>query len=217
MHKQRNIFLEGEGDAWFERNHTAIQARLPDDGDPVIAAIKSCLSSPRSQGGGTLLEVGCGEAKRLGYIERQFGLEGYGIEPSEKAIEVAKKNGLKVIQGTADSLPFESGKFDFVVFGFCLYLCDREDLFRIAYEADRVLKNQGWLVIHDFFSKNYRQRDYHHFPGVKSFKMDYRTLFEWHPGYTCFSQTLTPHGDTTFTDDPDDWVATSVLRKKTFE
>jgi len=104
--------------------------------------------------------------------------------------------------------------FDIVVFGFCLYLCDREDLFRIAQEADRVLKPDGWLIIHDFFAKTPTRREYHHKPGLFSYKMDYRRLFDWHPAYTCFSDELNHHGRREFTDDPQEWVATSVLRKR---
>ena len=85
------------------------------------------------------------------------------------------------MQGTADRLPYRDGLFDVVVFGFCLYLCDREDLFRIASEADRVLNDQGWLIIHDFYSPVPTRRDYHHKTGIYSYKMDYKTLFEWHP------------------------------------
>ena len=70
-------------------------------------------------------------------------MECYGIEPSFKAVETACTSGVNAVQGTADRLPYRDGLFDVVVFGFCLYLCDREDLFRIASEADRVLNDQG--------------------------------------------------------------------------
>ena len=66
---------------------------------------------------------------------------------------LASTKMVQVVQGAADQLYFESQTFDFVVFGFCLYLCDRDDLFEIAKEAHRVLKPTGWLVIHDFFAE----------------------------------------------------------------
>src|SRR5207253_396680 len=101
----------------------------------------------------------------------------------------------------AEQLPFDDKKFDIVIFGFCLYLCDREDLFRIASEADRVLKNPGWLLILDFYSPAPLKRDYHHRSGLFSYKMDYRTLFLWNSSYTNFSHKVCHHSENTYTDD----------------
>ena len=110
-------------------------------------------------------------------------------------------------------MPFGSDSFDIVIFGFCLYLCDREDLFRIAQEADRVLKKKSWLIINDFFSQTPTSSNYRHKAGLYSFKMDYRKLFDWHPAYTCFTHQLDHHNQSGFTDDTKEWVSTSVLRK----
>ena len=99
-----------------------------------------------------MLEVGYGEAKRLEWLQENRTIECFGVEPSTKAVDLAIKRGVKATKGTADDLPFEKQKFNFVVFGFCLYLCDREDLFRIALESDRVLQKTGWLIIYDFFA-----------------------------------------------------------------
>jgi SAM-dependent methyltransferase len=212
---QKVIFLNDEGDAWFERNHQAMQDREFSREEPVINASIKALplighSKPR------LLEVGCGEGKRLAWMSEHLGMECHGIEPSGKAVASAKAIGVLAQQGTADALPYDSGTFDILVFGFCLYLCDREDLFRIAQEADRVLRPDGWIVIQDFFSLAPARREYHHKPGIFSHKMDHRRLFDWHPAYTCFSHELTQHGGPGFTDDPQEWVATSVLRKARF-
>ncbi len=99
------------------------------------------------------------------------------------------------------------------MFGFCLYLCDREDLFRIACEADRVLKNPGWLLIQDFYSPAPVKREYHHRSGLFTHKMDYRTLFTWNPSYVNLVHKVRHHSEGSYTDDPKEWVATSVLRK----
>ena len=100
-----------------------------------------------------------------------------------------------------------------MIFGFCLYLCDREDLFRIVSEADRVLRSPGWLMIRDFYSPIPTARNYRHCLGVQSYKMDYRTMFSWHPDYECLTHKVRRHGETSYTDTPDEWVAVSVLRK----
>ena len=125
----------------------------------------------------------------------------------------AQSLGVRAIHGTADILPYDDSSFDIVIFGFCLCWCDREDLFRIVFEADRVLKDQGWLIVHDFYSPMPIRREYHHKAGVYSFKMDYRRLFDWHPGYICFSHEINHLGKSVMTDDVQKWVATSVMRK----
>lgn len=216
---QKEKFLQGEGDAWFERNHNTISTRSYGPDDPVIKAISDCLCyesfSHCNQKNSSLLEIGCGEGGRLVYLTKELGLECFGIDPSAKAVDAANNRGVTAFQGTADKLPFNDGTFDVVVFGFCLYLCDREDLFSIVREANRVLKPKGYVIIHDFYSPDGVTRNYHHLPGVISFKMDYRKLFDWHPSYTCISHKVTAHGIDNFIDDPDEWVATSVIRKNT--
>lgn len=213
--KQKDLFLESEGDAWFERNHMAVQERDFGRDDPIVQAVTTCLNSHAWKVDGVkLLEVGCGEGKRLQWMAENLGLQCYGVEPSEKAVAHASTKVVKVVQGTADQLDFESQTFDFVVFGFCLYLCDRDDLFQIAREAHRVLKPNGWLVIHDFFAETPRFREYHHLPGILSYKMDYRRLFDWHPDYACYSHVIGAHSANAYTDDQGEWVATSIIRKK---
>jgi hypothetical protein len=49
--------------------------------------------------------------------------------------------------------------------------------------------------------------------GVQSYKKDYRTLFTWHPHFECMSHKIKNHGEKSYTDNHDDWVAVSVLRK----
>jgi SAM-dependent methyltransferase len=206
--KQREVFLRSEGDAWLERNPAR---SLPESDEPLLAILQ--LPLHQSAAPTKVLEIGCASGSRLGWLRQNRGFDCYGLDPSANAVEAAKAQGVTAKQGTAENLPFEAAAFDIVVFGFCLYLCDREDLFRIASEADRVLRNPGWIVIHDFYSATPSRRPYHHREGIFSFKMDYRTLFAWHPGYcNCFHK-LGHHVDGSYTDDPDEWVATSVLRK----
>jgi hypothetical protein len=48
---------------------------------------------------------------------------------------------------------------------------------------------------------------------MQSYKMDYRSLFSWHQDYECMTNKVRQHGEANYTDDPDEWVAVSVLRK----
>jgi ubiquinone/menaquinone biosynthesis C-methylase UbiE len=216
MLKQRDVFLQSEGDAWFERNHDNVKAKSLDENQPVLSAVLKCYNVEAVQSESVkLLEIGCGEGKRLGWLSENCKINCFGLDPSEKAVEGALLNGVNAVKGTADQLPFENQTFNIVLFGFCLYLCDRTDLFRIAYEADRVLKSNGWIIIHDFFSPQYYRTKYHHYEGIYSHKMDYKSLFEWHPAYTCFSHEITHHSKSVYTDDREEWTAISVLRKDT--
>jgi ubiquinone/menaquinone biosynthesis C-methylase UbiE len=210
--KQKEIFLESEGDAWFARNQLSVASRkLPDD-DAVLREVLDVLS----QNAGSkvrVLEVGCGDGTRLAWLQNNLNADCHGIDPSAQAVAAVRSKGIDAQVGTADTLPFENQSFDIVIFGFCLYLCDREDLFRIASEADRVLRSPGWLMIMDFYSPTPRARTYCHRLGVQSYKMDYCTLFSWHPDYECMTHKIRHHSEANYTDAPDEWVAVSVLRK----
>ena len=210
--KQKEIFLNSEGNAFFERNHKEIQETEFGLKDSIIRAIAKCSNGKQYQKK-KLLEIGCGEGKRLHWISENLNLQCFGIEPSGKAVALANSSDVKVIKGTADLLDFETGKFDFVVFGFCLYLCDRSDLFQIAKEADRVLKDNGYLIVVDFYSTTHTKNKYHHVPGIFSHKMDYRKLFDWHPNYNCFYHEIGEHATGGFTDNKNNWVATSIIKK----
>lgn len=101
----------------------------------------------------SVLEIGCGNGWRLHVLAREYHAKCFGIDPSERAV----KDGMSLFpdlllsQATADAVPHADQFFDLVIFGFCLYLCDRKDLFKIACEVDRVLKDFGKLMILDFY------------------------------------------------------------------
>lgn len=210
--KQKEIFLQSEGDAWHSRNHQALVQRKLPDGDPVLRELLEFLPLNAADEV-KILEIGCGDGTRLAWLSENLNAECYGIEPSPAAVAAACAKGVNAQKGTADVLPFDNQSFDIVIFGFCLYLCDREDLFRIASEADRVLRRPGWLMLLDFYSAVPKAKTYHHRPGVMSYKMDYRTLFTWHPDYECLTQKVRHHIESDYTDVCDEWIAVSVLRK----
>lgn len=209
--KQRNIFLDGEGNAWYERNAGRVGERKLPNSDPLLQEI---LELPALETGAKILEIGCGDGTRLSWLNKNKGFACYGVEPSSLAVEAARGRGIDAHRATAEQLPFPDRMFDVVMFGFCLYLCDRDDLFRIATEADRVLKNPGWLLILDFYSRAPTKQAYHHRTGLFSHKMDYRTLFTWNPAYTTVTHRVRHHSEGVYTDDPNEWTATSVLRKR---
>jgi len=132
-----------------------------------------------------VLEVGCGDASRLSYLSRKYKkINFFGVDPSGAALK-NKKIFLK--KATADKLPFKKNFFDVIIYGFCLYLTDNQDLIKIVFEADRVLKKNGIIIILDFYSKKIEYRKFSHKRGHYVRKMDYSKLFSWSPNYKVLS------------------------------
>ena len=138
---QKRIFLEGEGDAWFRRNKKGpcIKENESLDSDR-IANLLEGLPLPEGPET-TVFEVGCGQGLRLTRLNANRGWSVAGIDPSEEAINELKERGHQGFVGTADMLPVADKSIDLLIYGFCIYLCDREDLFQIAAEAHRA-RNQ---------------------------------------------------------------------------
>lgn len=208
MKRQKESFLASEGDAWFARNETALAARDWST-DPICQRL-AALGLPRDL---RVLEIGCGDGSRLSYLAVTHGWHVTGIDPSQKAVMKARLLGVAAEQLTAEQLPFSDASFDVVIFGFCLYLCDDSDLFRIAAEADRVAATSSWILILDFDTRAPVYKPYHHLPGVNSRKMDYKSMFLWHPSYTLADYSKFHHSTRLWTDDPDEWISVACLRK----
>jgi ubiquinone/menaquinone biosynthesis C-methylase UbiE len=185
--RQKDVFLTTEGDAWFARNKKNIQRVLEGRSDPVVAAIETLSIRPRE-----VLEIGCADGWRLNQLVSKYRAGGTGVDPSLEAVHEgqAKYRDLDLSQATADFLPFADSRFDLVIYGFCLYLCDRRDLFRIVAEGDRVLMDGGHLVIYDFLVNEPHRRHYHHDTRVLSYKMDYTELFRANPVYRAISTQI---------------------------
>ncbi len=173
--KQSDAFLVREGNAWLTRNEPRLGER-----DLVSGTIEQLKITPRM-----VLEVGCSNGWRLARLRRRYGCRVFGIEPSAKAISAAVPDIEKIVQGTAEKLPWTVAFFDLVIYGFCLYLSDPEDWFRIVVEGDRVLRNGGFLIIHDFdmtephpFARRYEHRD-----GISSYHVDFARFWLAHPWY----------------------------------
>jgi ubiquinone/menaquinone biosynthesis C-methylase UbiE len=166
--------------------------------------------------GQRILEIGCGSGANLAHLGKQVGqLDCHGIEPSAQAVEAGGRRypAVQVCVGSADALPYADVNFDVVYFGFCLYLIDRELLFRAAAEADRVLKDSGFLGIIDFDPTVPRKRAYRHLQGVYSYKMNYAGLFQASGHYQLVAKTSYSHSQDQFHPDPAERVATTVLSK----
>lgn len=208
---QRDVFLDGEGDAYEERNSASEPNR------ELLTHLAKYLRA-----GDAVLEVGCGSGQNLIALQRLVpGIACHGIDPSTKAIERGRRHAPhhKLEVGTADLIPF-AGPFNLVFFGFCLYLCDRSLLHAAVAQADSVLEGdyqgaRGYLGILDFDPEQPHQRPYRHDPRLAAFKMDYSALFLADPAYQLVEKVPFDHsrGTLGLADSPDDRVALWVLEK----
>jgi len=119
--------LTSEYEAWFVENKVLFQSEL--------LALKQVVPVDK-----TGVEIGIGS----GIFAEQLGIR-FGIDPSEKMLEYARKRGLEVQNGVAENLPYENESFDFTVF--ITAVCFVDDPERAVQEAHRILKNQGEIII----------------------------------------------------------------------
>jgi len=87
-----------EYDNWFERNRFAYRSE--------IEALRILVPSE-----GEGLEVGVG----TGRFAVPLGIK-IGVEPAKAMAEIARRRGIRVIEGKAEKLPFANSSFDFVLF-----------------------------------------------------------------------------------------------------
>ena len=214
---QAKDFINGEGDAWFNRNVKAVRK-----GGDNTRKILVDWCTPFKKSISTILEVGAGSGYPLAYMSEKLDAKSEGIEPSKKAVELWNKNKIQIKGGintnlrvgTANLLPYENKKFDLLVFGFCLYLVDREDLFQSISEADRVLKNNGLLAIIDFDPLKPFKNEYSHKENIFSFKNNYSNIFLASGHYSLMYKHSFSHHDEIFDTDVNERVSLSLLFKE---
>ena len=213
---QKDIFIHSEGDAWFRRNRSSLESRFdfPDINfvAPYVTAVEDGVVVK-------FLEVGCGSGHRVNALQKVLKADGWGIDPSLEAIRYAKSvfakcesGSLSFQNGTADNLSFSDSFFDFVYFGFCLYVVDRDLLNQVIFEANRVLKSGGKLAILDFDHPSKVNKNIHH-PLLHTYK-DTHERFFFQMGYESIGKLSLDHlGNVGFEPDPDLRIAVNLLWK----
>lgn len=204
MTEQRDAFLADAGDGWFRRNPGTDTAKRHYE-SRLLSYVEPSSS---------VLEVGCSDGRRLAALAELVPGRFVGIDPSTEAISAGRDRWphLQLHVGSADALPFKE-KFDLVILGFFLYLCDRALLPQIVAETDRVLRDGGTLAIIDFDPRYPRRRPYRHRPGLWSFKMDYASVFLGFPSYALAEKVPFHHGGDGWEPDETDRIALNILRK----
>lgn len=115
-------------DEWFKKN--------PDLYHLELEAVRQLMPSAKAKG----VEIGVGSGKFAGPLGITIG-----IEPSRKMAAKATKQGIQVIQGVAEALPFPKSMFDFALL--VTTVCFVDDVTKCFKEVFRVLKANGYIIV----------------------------------------------------------------------
>ncbi len=123
-----------EKDFWYVRSRQDLLKRI------IYKYFKNKLKKRKLR----ILDLGCGTGFNL-YMLREFG-EVYGIDISEEALKICKKNGFKNVKlGDAHNLDCFGDNFFDLVIAVELFEHLEDDLKALA-EVRRVLKKDGLLI-----------------------------------------------------------------------
>lgn len=178
---QDGIFFESEGNAWFRRNRTTIEAIGEGRSNDYPSHAVSLLNSQSPLG--SILELGCSKGSRLAFLQKALekGKRYVGVDAGREAIEEGRRDypGLELHHGLLSEVPLK-GEFDCVIVNFVLHWVDRTLLARAIAEIDRLVKDGGYLVLGDFSPDYPQRRRYHHLEDaeVYTFKQDYPAIFK---------------------------------------
>ena len=105
-----------------------------------------------------VLDIGCGTGAHLKlYQEKKCNL--YGIDLSDSMINVAKRNLSKEVKlelCNATNTPFSNNFFDFIYSMLVLHEMDEDVRAGVLSEANRILKNDGRILLIDYHNRPIR-------------------------------------------------------------
>lgn len=98
--------------------------------------------------GRTVLEIGCGGGRLLGWLARE-GATAVGLDPGLEQLARARAEapGAALVAGRGEALPFDSGRLDLVLYFNSLHHVPLHAQWQALAEAARVLVTGGELLV----------------------------------------------------------------------
>lgn len=173
---------DGRSHLWDRSNPG--YARLADGRD---VALMTLVAQSLSASPAHFLDVGCGDGSLVGAVASRWSdVEAVGLDLLEDRVASARDAFPEAtfVQGSADALPFDDGRFDAVSASTLFSSFPSRALEEaVAVEIARVLRPGGWIVWYDLRYDNPGNKAVHGLP-----KRRVRELF---PGWTGRLDTLT--------------------------
>lgn len=129
--------LADKYDQWFLTNDKVFVSELK--------LLHACLAPLKKE---KVLSVGCGSGLFEAALKSEYGiLVEHGVEPSEDMAEIARKRGMKVEIGDAETTEFPENEYDVIYLNGCsTYIEDLGKAYKNCYKA---LKEGGHFILLD--------------------------------------------------------------------
>jgi SAM-dependent methyltransferase len=210
---QTQIFSKDEGDNWFARNQPALN-KAQDDRAVAMAVRWAGQTRVRS-----VCELGCSNGWRLAALRDAIPelQRCAGADVSEVAISAGRDRwpALELTVGSLDR-PRINGSFDLVIVSFVFHWVSRERLAASVSSVDRLVRDNGALIVTDFLPDRPHARRYHHRDDVEiyTYKQDYSACFTGLGTYEELDAQVFGHsGASAKAIDPNDRASCVLLRK----
>ncbi len=118
------------------------------DGFSNIEQINKILQYIPKQGNVHILDIGCGNGKMLGYLQKKTGAFIHGFDYSEKAIETAKKlypENSEFREGIIGEIDYEAEQFDVIISMDTMYFA--KDMSSFVAQIKRWMKQEGIFFV----------------------------------------------------------------------
>jgi trans-aconitate methyltransferase len=207
--KQALVWQKKEADNWFKRNKNSLGSKE----DLIMFIIELYKIKPKK-----VIEIGCSNGYRLSKIHEKYGSRVVGIEPSQKALKDGKKKWpfIKFINGMCESFSLKE-KVDLVIINFVFHWISRQNLLECFSRIDKIVENNGYIIIGDFGTENSFKRKYHHLKDkeIFTYKQEYQNLLKTSRLYREIAMLKFNHdtGEITSHIDDNDMGTLSLLQK----
>ncbi len=161
---------------YFERNYSGKNLR-DISVHPYVERMVSIFPLNIEQG--SVLEIGCSPGSNLHWLNQRYNLRRVaGTEPSPRVTAALASvfPEMEFHDWPSQHLPARNGEFDLVLLRSVLHWVDRNYILQTLGEAMRV--TDRWLLVSDFTPTHPYSGEYHHLPGLRTYKIDYRPLIE---------------------------------------